>query len=424
MIKRTRILLLLPVLIHLIAFSVCVIKYRSVDFRVFDLVFYLFFTGYLIVALCFSHDPKKLNKLLLLVYALMISVLLGDLLLRFMLPQRQFGTPWLPMHRVSQASDAMPGIKGRIELSVNKYGLRGPDVDLEEVDHKILCIGGSSTECLYVTDKKSWPWLLQTKLNEALPETVFVGNAGRSGHFTLQHEALLQNYRYVDRFDWVVFSTGINDMGRLMRKDYEAQLKSIAEQTLEHNYAYKSSPYYDRLMINVILSLGKVKTNSSQICQDPEGAWYNKIRTIRRKALEANTLTELPSDLDRMLDFYAENLGRIIKLCRKKGLKMLFLTQPTIYNANMSEKEKSLLWEHVDSTHAYREDVLEQMMARYNARLLEVCRQYDVPCLDLATMLPKNVTVLYDDCHLNTSGCERVAEILADYFRERLSASN
>ena len=422
--KRTRILLLLPVLIHLIAFSVCVIKYGSVDFRLFDLAFYLFFTGYLIIALCISHKPKKLNNLVLVVYALMISLLLGDLLLRFVLPERQFGTPWLPMHRVSEASDAMPGIKGRIELSVNKYGLRGPDVDLEEIDHKVLCIGGSSTECLYVTDKKSWPWLLQTKLNETLPETVFVGNAGRSGHFTLQHESLLENYRYVDRFDWVVFLTGINDMGRLMRNDYEAQLQALADQTLEHKYAYKSSPYYDRLMINVILSLGKVKTNHSQVHQDPEGAWYNKFRDIRRKALEANTLTELPPDLNRMLDFYAENLVRLIKLCRKKGLKMLFITQPTLYNAHMSQAEKALLWEHVDSTHAYREDVLEQMMDRYNARLMEVCRRHDVPCLDLAAMLPKDVTAFYDDCHLNISGCERFAEILADYFRNQLTPSN
>ena len=62
----------------------------------------------------------------------------------------------------------MPGIQGQIKLSVNRYGLRGPDTILEDNDLNILCVGGSTTECLYVSDESTWPWRLQNKLEVEL----------------------------------------------------------------------------------------------------------------------------------------------------------------------------------------------------------------------------------------------------------------
>ncbi|HIJ77969.1 MAG: SGNH/GDSL hydrolase family protein [Desulfobulbaceae bacterium] len=418
--RKYALLLTIPAFLHLIAFSICVFKYGKVDFVLFDLIFYAFFLIYLGGVLVLCRSDESFGKATLLFYSIIIGVLISDYAIRLYMPPQKFATPWLPMHRVSYASDALPGITGKIELSVNKYGLRGPEVDLKQIRHKILCVGGSTTESLYVTDQKTWPWILQDKLNEKLSDSVFVGNAGRSGHFTLNHEFMLKNYPLVDEFDWVVLLVGINDMGRLLRSDYQELKKRVAKDTMEAKYAYKSSPYYDRMMVNVILSFGKIEAQETQVIQDPEGKWYDQMREIRRKALLHNEVTDIPAGLDPAIEQYKRDLLRIIEFCREKKIKILLVTQPTMYGAGLTESQKSMLWENIDEKHAYSSEVLGVIIDRYNDALLELCKENGVPVIDLARMLPKDISVFYDDCHFNISGSKKVADVLSDYFVSNL----
>ena len=60
----------------------------------------------------------------------------------------------------------MPGIDGKITFSVNSMGLRAEELKPSVQSTRILFTGGSTTECLYVTDEQSFPWRLQTLMNE------------------------------------------------------------------------------------------------------------------------------------------------------------------------------------------------------------------------------------------------------------------
>lgn len=228
---------------------------------------------------------------------------------------------------------------------------------------------------------------------------------------------MLENYSLIDRFDWAVFLVGINDMGRLLRGDYQDQKKMIEDQVLEYKYAYKSSPYYDRLLVNVILSHGRVRPPSlAYVEQDPEGKWYDDLRQLRRQALSINTVDRLPEALPEMLSQYRTNLLRIIETGRQRGLRMLFLTQPTLYRSDLSPYEEGLLWQHIDSRSAYSAGALAEMIAAYNKTLQDVCSREQIPCLDLAALLPKDTSVFYDDCHFNLSGSAQVADVLYSFF--------
>jgi len=48
-------------------------------------------------------------------------------------------------------------------------------------------------------------------------------------------------------------------------------------------------------------------------------------------------------------------------------------------------------------------------------------REEGVNCVDLVSGLPKDTAVFYDDCHFNTSGCEKTARILTDFLIDRLA---
>jgi hypothetical protein len=102
----------------------------------------------------------------------------------------------------------MPGVSGASRFAVSSLGLRGDEISPDR-DVRILALGGSTTECLYLDQLEAWPRLLQ----ERLGPRVWVGNAGKSGlhtrHHRLQAETLLDQ---LPRMAAVIVLTGVNDL--------------------------------------------------------------------------------------------------------------------------------------------------------------------------------------------------------------------
>lgn len=76
----------------------------------------------------------------------------------------------------------------------NSSGMRGPEKP-DNFDRyiSIIAIGGSTTECFYLSDGKDWSSLLMKKLNSA-SNKFWLNNAGLDGHSTFGHKILLQNH--------------------------------------------------------------------------------------------------------------------------------------------------------------------------------------------------------------------------------------
>ena len=324
-------ILLLPVLLHLAAFGPSIFRNGTIPFGLADFVFLLALVVYLGCALIAVRERRFALPLALVTYSILLTVIATEASLQFLAPDYPEHYPHYPMKRVSHASDVMPGIDGEISWSVNRLGLRGPEVDIERVRHRILAVGGSTTECFYVTDEKTWTWRLQDRLSESLGEPVFVGNAGRDGHFTLNHEYLLRHYPFTDRFEWVIVLAGINDLGRLLRNDYQERFYRVSEETLLHD---AKLPYYRRSMLFRLVS---ARLRGDVVIQDPEGKWIAEKREIRRKALSRGPISDPPEGLEEALAVYKQNLRKIIISCRSRHQNVLMLTQPALYRKNMPD---------------------------------------------------------------------------------------
>src|SRR4051812_2976016 len=109
----------------------------------------------------------------------------------------------------------IPGL-GRTILHVrNSIGFRGPEPPADLDDRlSLLTVGGSTTECYYISDGKTWPDLLARRLGERF-DRVWLNNAGLDGHSTVGHLVLLSS-RVVARVGpkVVVFLVGCNDLAR------------------------------------------------------------------------------------------------------------------------------------------------------------------------------------------------------------------
>jgi lysophospholipase L1-like esterase len=414
-------LLLAPAGLYGIVMALSVRPDNVIEFGRLDLaVLVMVLTYFAVVSISLATWSRlAISKLVMAVYFVLATIAIAEIPLRQLYPPTAPAVPWVPGRRVATAGDAMPGITGTIEFTVNSLGLRGPEVNLSDVDTRILAVGGSTTECLYVTDKRSWPWLLQERLARSLNRSVFVGNAGKSGLFTIHHDYLLKNYPLANRFEWVIVMAGINDLGSLLRGSYDSRRTTVAEETLTPTY--RSKAYYRRLTpVRVLERLVTLSRVGETVVQDPQGDWYDLARKQRQARLRQREIREAPADFDRALALYATNLQTIIDTSRKNGQQLVLVTQPTLYRKDLPENLQQLLHESVaDGAHTV--EVMAEMMDAFNRTLIDVSRESRVDYIDLASMLPKDTSTFYDDAHFNDSGSDKVATAIAGFMASRIS---
>jgi lysophospholipase L1-like esterase len=317
----------------------------------------------------------------------------------------------------------MPGVSGRSLFSTNAHGIRGDDFS-DEDDLRILAIGGSTTECLYLDQGEAWPALLQKRLSGLSPQRVWVGNLGKSGLDTYDHilymKHLLPQY---PRIDAILLMVGVNDM---MHATHHTEIGSMDERQREQ-VAFSAIP--NDLQSEGDLSIKGTElwqayeklrqrvSSKGKIVQDRAGLGYVDLRNLRRQAAER--VTTMP-DLSEHLHEFRKRLETMVELAKAESLRLILLTQPSMWRPNLSIEEEGLLWfgwaDELWQSY-YSTEVLDQMLEQFNDVVLDVCQVGGVECIDVASQLPRDTTIFYDDIHFNENGSERVAAIVFKYWR-------
>lgn len=324
--------------------------------------------------------------------------------------------------------DIMPGVSGTSRFEINSIGMRADELS-EDRDFRILALGGSTTECLYLDQTEAWPHLLQ----ERLGPRAWVGNAGRSGlhtrHHRLQAEKLLDQ---LPRMEAVIVLTGVNDFSLRLSQDTAwrpADFTSAKDlsRLMQEAFAIRppwfvEGPFYKRTIFwQMSKRLGRT-LRSGGATQDAPGRVYEVWRRHRREAPRVRQ--QLP-DLGPALAEYADNLRAIARSAARHHTRIVFVTQPSLWRDDLPPNLQRLLWLggvgpfQKEAGHEYYSvSALAAGMDAYNRTLLATCRRTPgAVCLDLATLLPKDTSVFYDDVHFNEMGSRQVAEILAERLR-------
>ena len=345
---------------------------------------------------------------------------------------------WPPnLRKVSKPTQGtMPGVDGLANFNVNSDGIRGDEISPEN-KYRILAIGGSTTECLFLDQEKSWPYALQNKLNAQhhSKSIIWVGNAGKSGLSTREH-LMHMKYLLPQRFgiDAVIILAGSNDMIRRLIEDkkYDPNFQDNYEYWKQRlirgafsvtpyfqgKYRFRSG-YYDESAIGSLIRNTREIYSRREMIQDEAGNMFVNLRNMRKGASEV--VEDLP-DLTSGLEEYKKNLNVIIDIAKIQSVRIVFLTQPSLWKKDMTEQEKALIWsgwiESLKSKRYYSETALMRGMQAYNDALLQVCQVRGVECIDLAKMLPQNSSIFYDDVHFTNKGSLMTAEIVSKYLNQ------
>ena len=377
-------------------------------------------------------QSNTLTNLNLVVTSLLAALVMGELALWMYLPPANKYYALEPNHHVvfNPYPGVMPGITGESHYVINSEGIRGDEFSAKD-DYRILVIGGSTAQCIYLDQAEAWPQLLQTKLNQARPEwPVWVGNIGKSGHTSYEHIAHMQYLlpQYPD-LDAVILLVGANDLGLVTRlgeaygPDYlttPGMKQVIMSRAFDILPTQNPDllPYYQHRAAWCLMS--KVKqtrqtTTATNIeLEDEAGKNYIARRRARKEAIIEDRLP----DLSLGLAAYHKNINTIIDLAQAHGIRLILMTQPAMWRSDLRPAEEDLLWFgwRADLIVYYSVEALAAGMAVHNEKLLEICQQRQVECIDLASALPQDTTVFYDDVHFNESGAEQAAGVIANYL--------
>ncbi|MEM7345451.1 MAG: SGNH/GDSL hydrolase family protein, partial [Chloroflexota bacterium] len=375
---------------------------------------------------------QALTNLNLALLSIVVALVASELLLRVVVPPPTKYHVWKPGVRrlIEPDSEALPGVSGETNVVINDEGFRGDELTAN-TGYKIITIGGSTTENFYLDQIETWPHSVQRKLNESESNLqAWVGNAGRSGHTTREHvlqaKHLLPQYPDLDA---VILLVGINDLAlRLEQGEQYSANYAISPRLMNRAFDVLPQqdtnllPYYQQSAIWRLVDTIQQAQRRVATVTDVEVLQENGQVFIRRREQRqsAPILDQLP-DLSESLVEYQRNINAIIDTAETHNTRLILVTQPTLWQEDLTPEEAALLWFGwgPNRDYFYQVDALIEGLTRYNETLLEICRQRQVECLDLAQQLPQTSKIFYDDVHFTEYGAEQVATIVANYLLQQ-----
>ena len=305
------------------------------------------------------------------------------------------------------SSDIMPGVSGDAHYRTNREGLRGPEIprhgeDSLSDDKRIVCLGGSTTECTYLDDTETWPALVAKHLNaEAVvgegPGN-WVGAAAVSGASTREHLRFVETSALMDEIDTLVVLCGVNDLELALRGEDAAQ--------------QARPPWlWSKLTLPklIVRSWSRWTAATRMAAEDPEGRNY----LARRAERAASQTTDARASLSAATAAYGTRLKRIAEICRQRGVRLVLVEQPVLWRDDLPEDAARLLWlGRLPDGQYLSARALRLAMDNFNRTMECVATDTGVTFVDTSSLAGRP-ELFYDDCHLNERGAQELAALVA-----------
>ena len=325
-------------------------------------------------------------------------------------------------HTIAPNPEILPTLEPLVRYRTNKMGERGIALPESSDYHKVLCLGGSAFECLFLDQENSICGNLQQQLGDLQcfqGKPVHVGNISRSrvGVRTekLMLDKALPNYSHVDV---MVLQAGASDMVSWLEAgaDPEGVLgyKGVDEAFDAHpelNFGFS----YEGLAIRKIMGRWK-STRPRHFAK--AGRRYREVRDMRANA--TTTIDDVPT-MEGFLKHVRQGFNELIDSSEAPGRTVIVARQPWFEKDKFTDEELATFWhgavgnsfrKHSDTFYSAR--VLCEVMSAIDKVVAEVCVERGVRSLDLKNLIPPTLEYYYDQIHLTTAGSALVATAIAE----------
>lgn len=307
----------------------------------------------------------------------------------------------LPVNQVYKIDGSSnPKLDKQILHTKNSLGFRGAEKPANLDDFlSIITVGGSTTECFYLSDDKTWQFGLEQKLKSDFGN-VWINNAGLDGHSTFGHQILLDDFLVQMKPKIILFLVGINDVARDDLNDLDKNNLIETSLTWRDWLARKSE------LFNIILTYKRAKAAN----RVGGNADINYVQTGTLKISDEQINKELANNA-AIAARYKQRLLKLVETCRRAGIEPILMTQPSLYGEGIDELTG------VDLENARLDDktngkLFWQVLDLYNRQTRDIGAETNSMVIDLAYLMPKNSLYFYDSVHYTNEGASKISEIL------------
>lgn len=343
----------------------------------------------------------------------LIALFIGELFLQFFFP---IADPYEGLKKVKNgyinsqfppnvrfqiyAEEGLPGFEDYPRpstFSTNNWGFRSDDLlDKATDETRIFCIGGSTTECLLLNDGDDWPALLEKKLNKTASEQNYrVINAGKSGDDVSDHLAMLAHRIVHLEPDMVLLFLGINDLVH-----YCGNQESHFDEPIGKYHSLK-----------LLLSNTQLYRRLYYLFRTLDMSAIYSRTSYKAKAAYSQSLPVHQEPLALDLSAFENNLKSIIGITKANNIELVLMTQQYTWD---SEDPALPNWHWINQVCGKRYDQASLVAALevINQKTVELGTQHEAAIFRTDSLLPKNSTYFYDDCHFNFNGSQTMSEHL------------
>jgi lysophospholipase L1-like esterase len=296
----------------------------------------------------------------------------------------------------------------------NSFGFRGPEPPRDWNAHlTVVTIGGSTTECLFLSDGRTWTDQFARRLAAVRPDA-WVNNAGLDGQSTFGHVILVRDVVARLRPTYALFLIGVNDVARDRANTYDTALAPPE----------RSALYSLWTMMADHVELAGLAQNLLRARRAHEaGFGHNEIdpRTERTLVIdEAVIAAEVEKHRTTYVAAFADRVARLIVLCRESRITPVLVTQPALFGEAI-DPATGVDLRTLQSSGGANGLLDWRLLDLYNDATRRVGREAGVLVIDLARELPKDSRLFYDYLHFTNEGAVRVGDIVFARFAAELS---
>jgi GDSL-like Lipase/Acylhydrolase family len=306
----------------------------------------------------------------------------------------------------------------------NSLGFKGPEPPKDFANWlTIVTVGGSTTECLEISENRGWPHQLGVKLQQKFNK-VWVNNAGFCGQTTYGHYILIHNFIAKLKPKVALFLIGINEVGVSNPKEFDTRMGTeISFRSLDK---FLSALAYRSEVASLALNLYRYtfpKSVQAVGQRDMGELDLAKLPTLELTAAEQAAL--LKTHAEKYVPAFEVRLRRLLKVTKDNGILPVLCTQPVVYGP-VKDDLTGIDLGKIRVAKGMNGAVGWQVLELYNDVTRRVGAEKGLLVIDEAREMPKSSRYYYDLMHYSNAGGEKFAEIaarhLSPYLAEKFSS--
>ena len=290
----------------------------------------------------------------------------------------------------------------------NSLGFRGPEPPKSFGAYTtVVAVGGSTTECYYLSDGKDWPALLQNRLRQH-HDKIWINNAGLDGHSTFGHAILVRDYLANLKPDYLLFLVGANDVGRSDLGHYDKKNIRQAHAGWQNSLVKWSE------VLSLVYSLSK----SFKAFQKGLSHRFPNLKQLPHAPLDHLTMMTKLGKHNELLVQYKDRLTQLMRMTIDTGIQPILVTQPTLVGTGVDDVTGVNL--ETIQLGGKNGKAYWHVLQAYNRVTQSVGKKLNIPVINLDQRMPKSSRYFYDRLHFTNEGAELVSSILAKALQPHL----